>query len=174
MTDAGFWPAGVIQYLLPITSSAASDTFLPAVRSFGGGRRVRPCRGICRATLGVTWPLGARLSIVSAPAGQRTPVGTNEHLTFLTTARGAPVNERQFNRWFRAAATTMAATNKYLAQSNKSRRRGPASNKTTGSAAHSSGAANRRGPRCGVSALLVFQSQGSEICALLRQCAPNL
>jgi hypothetical protein len=98
----------------------------------------------------------------------------NEHLTFLTTARGAPVNERQFNRWFRAAAATMAATNKYLAQSNKSRRRGPASNKTTGSAAHSSGAANRRGPRCGVSALLVFQSQGSEICALLRQCAPNL
>jgi integrase len=27
----------------------------------------------------------------------------NEHLTFLTTARGAPINERQFNRWFRAA-----------------------------------------------------------------------
>jgi hypothetical protein len=51
----------------------------------------------------------------------------------------------------------VAATNKCLAQSNKSRTRGPASNKTTGSAAHSSGAANRRGPRCGVSALLVFQ-----------------
>ena len=46
--------------------------------------------------------LGPGISIVSAPAGQRTPVGTNEHLTFLTTARGAPVNERQFNRWFRA------------------------------------------------------------------------
>ena len=27
----------------------------------------------------------------------------SEHLTFLTTARGSPVNERQFNRWFRAA-----------------------------------------------------------------------
>jgi hypothetical protein len=50
----------------------------------------------------------------------------------------------------------LAATNKYLAQSNKSRTQGPASNKATGSAAHSSGAANRRGPRCGVSALLVF------------------
>jgi hypothetical protein len=50
----------------------------------------------------------------------------------------------------------LAPTNKYLAQSNKPRTRGPASNKATGSAAHSSGAANRRGPRCGVSALLVF------------------
>lgn len=27
----------------------------------------------------------------------------NEHLTFLTTARGAPISEREFNRWFRAA-----------------------------------------------------------------------
>jgi integrase len=27
----------------------------------------------------------------------------SEHLTFLTTERGAPVNERHFNRWFRAA-----------------------------------------------------------------------
>jgi integrase len=27
----------------------------------------------------------------------------NEHLTFLTTGRGAPVGEREFNRWFRAA-----------------------------------------------------------------------
>jgi integrase len=27
----------------------------------------------------------------------------SEHLTFLTTDRGAPVNERHFNRWFCAA-----------------------------------------------------------------------
>jgi integrase len=27
----------------------------------------------------------------------------NEHLTFLTTTRGAPVSEREFNRWFRTA-----------------------------------------------------------------------
>ena len=57
---------------------------------------------------------------------------------------------------FSSCHTPLAATNKCLAQNNKSRTGGPATNKRTGSAAHSSGAANRRGPRCGGSALLVF------------------
>jgi hypothetical protein len=52
----------------------------------------------------------------------------------------------------------------------------PRSSRTT----NSSGAANRRGPRCGVSALPVFTAllaaqveRKLEICALLWGCAPN-